>query len=81
MRKATMGGISIVRNSDVSRQQFHVRFVEDLLSESHAFFFMHAVIISHDSSRILSAMLQMNYTVIEFSCDRFMGIYTSDTAH
>jgi len=70
-----------LRNANVARKKFHVGLIENFLGESHPFFFMHAVVVGHDARSVLSPMLEMDYTVVEFCRDRFMRIYTSYTAH
>ena len=70
-----------MRNTNIACEQFHIISVEDFFGEPHAFFFVHAVVIGHNASRVLPAMLQVDDTVVEFFRDRFMGINTRYTAH
>ena len=81
MTEPPMGRIPIMRNADMAREQFYIIDVEDFFGEPHAFFFVHAVIISHNACCVLSAVLQVDDAVVEFSCHRFMGINAGYTAH
>jgi hypothetical protein len=80
-RSLTHGGIAGMTKADMPPQSEDIAFVEDVPDQSVSLLDMITPVIGQHSRRILTAVLDGQHGIVQFSHDFFVVEYANHTAH
>ena len=77
----TRGGVARVANAPVALETEHVVLVENFADIPRAFLKVKALVVRQNPSGVLTAVLQVDETVVDFSRDGFVGEDSNYSTH